>query len=137
MFVLIVGCGRLGSRLANEMSKAGHNVVVVDKNKEAFTLLTAEFTGFQVTGDGSDHEVLAEAKISNADILAAVTDDDNTNLLIAQAARELFKVPDVLARVGDPVKGALFEEIGLRILCPTKISADAFGAEILRKGRSS
>lgn len=132
MFVLIVGCGRLGSNLANELSKAGHNIVIVDRNKEAFNLLSAEFSGFQVTGDGSDQEILVEAKISEADLVAAVTDDDNANLLIAQCARELYKVADVLARVSDPVKGAVFEEMGLRVLSPTKISAAAFSQEILR-----
>ncbi|RJP26180.1 MAG: TrkA family potassium uptake protein [Candidatus Abyssobacteria bacterium SURF_5] len=134
MYALIVGCGRLGSRLANQLSRAGHNVVVVDRVKEAFNLLSAEFSGFQVTGDASDQEVLKEAKIQEADLLAAVTDDDNVNLLIAQCARELYHVPKVLARVGDPLKGAIFQEMGLHILCPTTISADAFGAEILKQG---
>jgi trk system potassium uptake protein TrkA len=135
MFVLIIGCGRLGSSLANELSRTGHNIVVVDRNREAFTLLSAEFSGFQVTGDGSDQEVLQEARVSEADIVAAVTDDDNVNLFIAQCARELYDVPDVLARVSDPLKGAIFEEMGLRVLSPTKISAQAFGRAIFKKDK--
>lgn len=136
MFVLIIGCGRLGSSLANELSKTGHNIVIVDRNREAFNLLSIEFSGFKVTGDGSDQEVLQEARVSEADIVAAVTDDDNANLFIAQCARELYQVPDVLARVSDPVKGEIFQEMGLRVLSPTRISAEAFVREITQRGRS-
>ncbi|RJP71396.1 MAG: TrkA family potassium uptake protein [Candidatus Abyssobacteria bacterium SURF_17] len=132
MFVVIIGCGRLGSRLAIEASKGGMNVVVVDKNKRAFDLLTAEFSGFQVVGDASNQEVLRSAKISDADIVAAVTDNDNVNLMVAQAAKHLFGVGKVLARVTDPLKAEIYAQLGLKVLCPATVAADAIGAEMLK-----
>lgn len=134
MFVVVVGCGRLGSHIATELSKAGNNVVVVDRSKEAFDLLSSDFSGFQVIGDATEQEVLRDARIAEADVLSAVTDNDNDNLMVAQVAKEIFGVERVLARVSDPVKGEVYQKLGLRILCPTMISAEAFETEILKEG---
>jgi trk system potassium uptake protein TrkA len=136
MFAVIVGCGRLGSRVATELSKAGDDVVVVDRDKNAFGLLPEEFGGFQVLGDATDHELLVNAKIAEADTVAAVTDNDNLNLMIAQIAKDIYGTRHVLARVGDLLKGEVFEEMGVRVLCPTKVSADAFGSALLRSERN-
>ena len=133
MFVVIVGCGRLGSHIASELSKLRHDVVVVDRSKDAFTLLSADFSGFQLLGDATEHETLRNARVSEADVVAAVTENDNANLMIAQAAREMFGVKRLLARVSDPLKGDIYRRLGLGILCPTTVSAEAFEAEILKK----
>jgi trk system potassium uptake protein TrkA len=131
MFAVIVGCGRLGSHIAIELSKAGNNVVVIDRNKDAFSLLSSDFSGFQVTGDAIDWEILKNARADEADVIAAVTDDDNVNIMVAQVAREIFGVRRVFARVGDPLKGETFSKTGLSVLSPTTVAAKAFEAEIL------
>jgi trk system potassium uptake protein TrkA len=133
VFVVIIGCGRLGSHIASELSKLRHDVVVVDRNEEAFALLSADFSGFQLVGDGTEQEILRSARVGEADVLAAVTEDDNANLMIAQAAGEIFGVKRLLARVSDPVKGDIYRGLSLGILCPTIVSAEAFEAEILQK----
>jgi trk system potassium uptake protein TrkA len=133
VFVVIVGCGRLGSHIASELSKLRHDVVVVDRSKDAFRLLSSDFSGFQLLGDATEHETLRNARVEKADVVAAVTENDNANLMIAQAAREIFGVKRLLARVSDPMKGDIYRNLGLVILCPTTVSAEAFEAEILRQ----
>jgi trk system potassium uptake protein TrkA len=132
VYVLIVGCGRLGSQIATNLSRSGSNVVVVDRNKEAFNLLSADFSGFQDVGDGTEQEVLRNAGVSDADVVAAVTDNDNANLMIAQVSKEIFGVKQVLARVGDPSKSKIYERLGVRVLSTTTVSAETFENEILR-----
>jgi trk system potassium uptake protein TrkA len=132
VFVVVLGCGRLGSHIATELSKARNNVIVVDRSKDAFDLLSSDFSGFQIIGDATEQEVLRNAKVDKADVVAAVTNNDNANLMVAQVAKEIFGVKRVLARVSDPLKGEIYEESGVRILCPTTVSAEIFESEILK-----
>ena len=125
-YVIIVGCGRLGSMLANRLSRLGCNVVVVDKEASAFQNLSIEFSGFQVTGDAAELAVLRRAKIEKADCLLAITRHDNVNLMVAQVARTVFEVPKVIARVFDPSRQEVYRQFEIETICPTRISADIF-----------
>ncbi len=99
MYVVIVGCGRVGSELAKLLSQEGHNVVVIDKEQRSFARLGHAFNGITLTGNGFDVELLKEAGIEKTDAFCAVTNGDNTNIMAAQVAKKIFKVPKVIARI--------------------------------------
>ncbi|MFZ5587707.1 MAG: potassium channel family protein [Thermodesulfobacteriota bacterium] len=124
LFIVIVGCGRLGSYLANGLSRAGHGVVVIDRRPEAFDLLSAEFSGFKVVGDAVEYAVLREARLERADLLLAAAEEDNVNLMAAQVGREVFGVKRVMARVADPAREAAYREFGIATVCPTTLAGD-------------
>jgi trk system potassium uptake protein len=125
-YIVIVGCGRLGSQLANGLSRAGHAVVVIDCNEGSFDELSPEFSGFRIGGDATRVSVLKEAKLKDADVFFAVTHDDNVNLMVAQIARKIFNVPHVLARVFDPKREKVFDQLGIETICPTSVAAEMF-----------
>jgi trk system potassium uptake protein TrkA len=127
-YIVIVGCGRLGSMLANSLSVQGHSLVVIDQREIAFDKLSADFTGFKILGDASEIAVLREAKAHKADYLFATTTEDNINLMVAQIARTIFNVPNVVARVYCPTREAIYSEFGVQTISPTKLTADAFMA---------
>lgn len=124
--IVIVGCGRLGGALANHLSSAGHNVVVIDRRDGAFDKLGPDFSGFRLIGDAVEPHTLKEAGIQKADCLFATTTGDNTNLMVAQVAKEVFNVKRVVARVFDPARELLYKEFGIETISPVKLSADAF-----------
>ena len=125
-YIVIVGCGRLGSQLANRLSRDGHSVVVIDRNESAFADLSPDFSGFQVGGDATRISVLKEAKSSSADVLIATTHEDNVNLMVAQVARRIFGVPHVMARVFDPKREEVYAQLGIDTICPTSVAARMF-----------
>lgn len=125
-FVVIVGCGRLGSLLAGEISRAGSKVVIIDRREDAFILLPPEFSGFHVGGDAVEQELLRAIGLKQADCLIAVTEKDTTNLMVAQVAKHIFAVPRVLARVYDPRRTRIYRQDGIEIISPTRLMADAF-----------
>ena len=129
-YIIIVGCGRLGSLLAGRLSQAGHSVVVVDRQEAAFDKVALGFSGFKITGDAAELAVLRQAKIERANILLAVTDHDNLNLMVAQVAHTVFQVPRVLARVFDPTREAVYRQFGIETISPTQLSAEAFLAAL-------
>ena len=102
MHVIIVGCGRVGASTAAELARAGHDVVVIDRDPDAFRLLPVNFSGRTVVGTGFDREVLESAGIREADALVASASGDNTNAVAARIAKEIYRVPDVVARIFDP-----------------------------------
>ena len=125
-YVIVVGCGRLGSLLANRLSSMGSSVVVIDREEAAFENLSTEFSGFRVTGDAAELAVLRQARIDKAECLLAITSHDNVNLMVAQVAQTVFDVPQVMARVNDPSREAVYREFGVETICPTNLSAAAF-----------
>jgi trk system potassium uptake protein TrkA len=131
-YIIIVGCGRLGALLANQLSRAGHSLVVIDRRQEAFAQLSSEFSGFQLHNDAAELEALRLAKIDRADCLLATTDNDNLNLMVAQIARFVFNVPTVIARVYDPAYESIYHELGIEIVSPTQLSGDAFTQMLAR-----
>jgi trk system potassium uptake protein TrkA len=125
-YIIIVGCGRLGSLLASTLSNQGTSVVVIDNDESTFDSLSLEFSGFQILGDAAELAVLRAAKIDQADCLLAVTGNDNLNLMVAQLAKILFEVPMVLVRLIDPDREAIYQDFGLVTISPTKLAAQAF-----------
>jgi trk system potassium uptake protein TrkA len=111
--VVVVGCGRVGAGLAVALAEAGDVVAVVDKDAKAFERLGEAFPGQTVEGIGFDRDVLELAGIARADALVAVTSGDNSNVVAARVAREAYRVPRVIARIHDPRRAALYEELGI------------------------
>jgi trk system potassium uptake protein TrkA len=123
-YIVIVGCGRLGSHLANRLSRDGHAVVVIDHNAATFDDLSPDFSGFRVEGDATRIAVLREAKLQKADVFIAATHEDNVNLMVVQVARKIFHVPQVLARVFDPRRERVYARLGIDTICPTSVGAE-------------
>ena len=125
-YIVIVGCGRLGSILANGLSNEGHLVVVIDRDESTFESLSPDFSGFRVEGDATQMAALREAKLDKADVFIATTHEDNINLMVAQIARKIFNVPHVLARVFDPRREQVYAQLGIETICPTSVAAEMF-----------
>jgi trk system potassium uptake protein TrkA len=119
MKLVIVGCGRVGAMAAVALSKAGNQVTVVDSNRRAFDRLGSDFKGEMVLGNGIDEDVLRQAGIESADGFASLTNGDNRNIMAAQIALQIFKVPRVITRIYDPMREAVYRELGLSTVCPT------------------
>jgi trk system potassium uptake protein TrkA len=120
MKIIIVGCGRMGSELSNQLSGDGHDVTVVDKDPRTFYRLDPSFKGTTVTGHGFDREVLIRAGIERSDALAAVTAGDNTNIITARVAHMVFNVPSVVARLYDPRRAEIYQRLGLQTVSSTR-----------------
>lgn len=123
MLVLILGCGRVGARLANTLDAEGHDVRIIDANAEAFRRLAPEFRGMTIVGQGIDDDVLRKAGIESADVFAAVTNDDNTNIMASQIAKVIHDVPRVITRIYDPSREETYNTLGLETVCPTELGA--------------
>lgn len=119
-----MGCGRVGATVAGRLRDEGHEVTVLDLDRQAFRRLPDGFDGQRVIGSGTDERVLRRAGIERADAFFAVTQGDNRNLFAAQMAKHMFGVRDVVVRVYDPLRCELFRELGLNTFSPTDISAD-------------
>lgn len=126
MHVVIMGCGRVGARLAKLLLKAGHEVTVLDKDAGAFSRLGSAFEGATVVGDGTDMTVLQKAGIERADAFAAVTQGDNRNIMASQVAKHIYNVPRVVTRIYDPIRQDTFKTLGLEAISPTVIGASVF-----------
>ncbi len=124
--IVIVGCGRLGGALANQLCGQGHNVVVVDRRAGSFDKLAVDFSGFKLIGDAVELRVLKTAIGNHTDYLFATTTRDSTNLMVAQIGQYVFRVPHVVARVFDPAREAIYRDFGIQTISPTKLSANAF-----------
>ena len=137
MNILIVGCGRVGRRLVHVLERLGHDVSVLDEDAANLALLNElepPFSGMAVAGVPIDGDVLRSAGIEACDAVAAVTKDDNINLMVAQIARDLFGVKHVIARVAEPSRKEVYtERFGLRIVCGTNLTAQGLLAGILQE----
>lgn len=125
-YIVIVGCGRLGSYLANQLSRDGDSVVVIDRSESAFSGLSSDFSGFHILGDATHMQVLKKAEVEKADVFISTTDEDNVNVMAAQVARKIFGVPQVLAIVLDPKREHAFDHLGIEVICTTSLSAQVF-----------
>jgi len=123
--VLIVGCGRVGSRLASELDEEGHEVTIVDRDPGSFSraasreALSQDFKGNFLVGDGTEADLLRRAGIEEADSFVAVTEGDNRNIMAAQIAKQIYKVPRVVCRIYDPIREEAYRKLGLEVFCPT------------------
>ncbi len=119
MKIIIIGCGRMGSGLAHDLSLRGHTITVIDRDPSAFERLGPSFKGRTIAGVGFDRDVLLQAKIERTDALAAVTSSDEANAVIARLASQVFRVPRVVARLYDPRKAEIYHRLGLQTIDPT------------------
>ena len=124
MHVVIMGCGRVGSTLAQSLEHRGHSVAVIDVNPDAFRRLGGEFSGHTVTGVGFDRDVLVDAGIERADAFAAVSSGDNSNIISARVARETFGVQRVVARIYDAKRAEVYERLGIPTVATVRWTAD-------------
>jgi trk system potassium uptake protein TrkA len=133
MKIIVFGCGRVGAYLATCLSQAGHRVTVIDRNPRAFKMLGDEFTGDTIMGLGIDEDVLRRAGIEGTEAFAAVTDGDNTNIMSCLIAKEVFGVPMVVARINDPGREKIYNELGLITICPTTAGAQTILGLLTKK----
>lgn len=119
-----MGCGRVGSTLAINLSAMGHSVAVIDQDPSAFARLPEDFPGQQVTGVGFDHDALVQAGIEDAYGFAAVSSGDNSNIIAARVVRETFGVTNVVTRIYDPTRAEIYERLGIATVPTVKWTAD-------------
>ena len=134
MNILIVGCGKVGAHLADYLDSMGHAVSVVDRDARSFDQLEDGFSGFTVQGVPIDQEVLRRAGILGCDAVAALSQDDNVNIMVAQLAREVFHVQKVITRIYDPDRKDVFSHFGLATICPTDLTVDAVYSMLMDTG---
>jgi len=120
--IIIIGCGRLGANLANTLSDDEKSIVIIDKNKDSFRKLSSSFGGIILTGDATEISVLSEAEIEKATAVISVTNNDNTNIMVAQLAKELFQIGQVVARLYDPERECVYREFNIDTICPAVLS---------------
>lgn len=125
-YIIIIGCGRLGRLLAHRYSVKGDSIVMIDKEERAFQNLSSDFSGFTIEGDATEISILQSAKIEKADILLAVTNNDNINLMVSQIGKNIYKIKTVIARVKNPVREVVFNNLNIKTICPTLLAADEF-----------
>lgn len=124
MYFIIAGCMTIGASLAQILSEENHDVVVIDSDPKNLEALGSGFNGVTITGMPMDEDVLRNAGIEQADALAAVTRDDNMNVMIAQVAQNLFHVPKVITRLYSPERELVFREMGMTTVCPTSLAVN-------------
>jgi trk system potassium uptake protein TrkA len=117
---IVVGCGRVGSTVARTLAEEGWDVTAVDETETALARLGERWRGGFVVGHGMDVAVLREAGIESAEAVVVATDGDNTNIVVAQVAREMFDVKCVVVRLLDPARADFYAERGLDVVCPTR-----------------
>lgn len=114
MHIIVIGCGRVGSELANRLSAEGHSIAIIDKSERSFRRLPEKFTGKTVVGFGFDRDHLLQAGVLHADAVAAVTSGDNSNILSARIAKETFAIKNVVARIYDPRRAVIYQRLGIQ-----------------------
>ena len=129
--VIVVGCGRVGSQLASMLSDNGANVCVIDLKADAFANLGRNFNGSTVQGVGFDEDTLVKAGVDECDVMAAVTQSDNANLMCAEVASRLFGVPHVIARLYNPDHERAYMQLGIDYACGTSLVAEDIFSKVV------
>jgi trk system potassium uptake protein TrkA len=132
--VVIMGCGRVGSTLARALEDRGHSVAVIDNNPDAFRRLGPGFSGEKITGFGFDQKVLEAADIAGAGGFAAVSSGDNSNIISARVAREMFGIDNVVARIYDPGRAEVYQRLGIPTVATVRWTADQILRRLLPHG---
>ena len=130
MNIIVVGCGRVGSHLATLLSEDGHNVSVIDRVADAFKNLGHDFNGRTVKGIGFDEDALMLAGVDDCDVLAAVTSNDNANLMIAEVARRIYGVSHVITRLYEARREKTYAQLGIDFSCGTTLVAEDIFSKI-------
>ncbi|MFF8386158.1 potassium channel family protein [Streptomyces kanasensis] len=134
MHIVIMGCGRVGAALAQTLEQQGHTVAVVDQDPTAFRRLGSGFGGRRVTGVGFDQDTLREAGIEEAGAFAAVSSGDNSNIIAARVAREMFGIENVAARIYDPRRAEVYQRLGIPTVATVRWTADQMLRRLLPAG---
>lgn len=129
---IIIGCGRLGSSMANKCSLEGKNIVVLDKDPDSFDRLSENFGGVTFTCDVTDLQSLEEAHIDFAKEVIITTGDDNVNIFLAHISRKLYNVPEIYVRLDNPENEVLLKGMSIKAIYPLELSFDKFN--LLRGG---
>jgi trk system potassium uptake protein len=132
--VVIMGCGRVGSALARSLEEGDHSVAVIDREAAAFRRLSPDFQGRTVTGVGFDRDTLVEAGIERAHGFAAVSSGDNSNIIAARVARETFGIDNVVARIYDARRAAVYQKLGIPTVATVRWTADQVLRRLLPQG---
>ena len=132
-----MGCGRVGSALARTLEALGHSVAIIDRDAAAFRRLSADFTGQQITGVGFDRDTLQEAGIERAHAFAAVSSGDNSNIIAARVARETFGLDNVVARIYDGNRAAVYQKLGIPTVATVRWTADQVIRRLLPEGEDT
>ncbi|BFO16023.1 hypothetical protein SHKM778_24110 [Streptomyces sp. KM77-8] len=136
MHIVIMGCGRVGSALAQTLEEQGHTVAVIDRDPTAFRRLGSSFGGRRVTGIGFDQDTLREAGIEDAGAFAAVSSGDNSNIIAARVAREMFGIENVAARIYDPRRAEVYQRLGIPTVATVRWTADQMLRRLLPRAPS-
>jgi len=128
MHIVIIGCGKLGSNLAKGLSDEGNDICIIDRNGDKLNSLGSGFNGKRIKGIEFDSDKLIEAGVNEADVLLAVTSDDNINITVSLIAEKIFHVPNIIARVNDPQKNDIYNQLGINTINPIQ-----YEIEMLRK----
>ncbi|MFC1942074.1 potassium channel family protein [Chloroflexota bacterium] len=123
MKILIMGCGRVGARLATMLDEGGHIVTVMDNDTYSFRRLPPTFGGTALYGQGLNEEALKKAGIEEVDVFMALTQGDNRNVMSCQIAKHIFNVSRVICRIYDPLREEMYSVLGLETISPTKVFA--------------
>jgi trk system potassium uptake protein len=137
MRAIVIGCGRVGSQVAKNLDDEGWDVVAIDENEEVLNRLGEMWEGGFLVGHGMDIDLLRQAGIEDADAVVISTNGDNTNLVVGQIAQRRFNVPMVIVRILDPARAALYEELGLNIICPTKTAIETLTERVLESAEKA
>lgn len=132
-YTIIIGCGRLGASLANELSDENEDVLVIDRDKLSFRKLSPAYGGLTLIGDATDYKVLEEAQISKATTVVVVTNKDNTNVMIAQMIKCYHTVDHVVIRLYDPERVDVYNEQGISTISPLLLSKAEVSKRINQK----
>lgn len=124
--IVIVGAGKFGSYLANSLSTKGRDVVIIDKNQEAINEISDSFVGLTLTGDASELAVLEEAEITKAAQAIIVTDNDNTNIFLANICNKIFNVPKIVLRQSSGDKAGLLAGYNFEVIYPFNLSVQEY-----------
>lgn len=124
MQAIIVGCGRVGSKVAKKLARSGWEVTAIDEAEEALGRLGEDWPGGFIVGHGMDVKVLHEAGIEDADAVVVATNGDNTNIVVGQVAQKRYGIDCTVVRILDPARAEVYATLGLRVVCPTSSAID-------------
>lgn len=125
MYIVIVGCGKIGSIVARELANQNHNISVVERDGEKLASLGGGFNGFVTKGIEFDHDNLVAAGIEKADAVLAMTEDDNINITVALVATQIFGVKRVIAQVNEPARRHVYDALEIEVISPVRMGVNA------------
>ncbi|WP_051592720.1 potassium channel family protein [Thomasclavelia saccharogumia] len=132
--IVIIGCGRLGASLANSLYEQGRQVIIIDKNEDAFRKLNSSFGGLTLVGDATNLDVFKQLEVDKNTIFIVVTNNDNINIMVSQMARELYCLDNIICRLYDPQRECVYDEFHINTICPTYLSVHEIQSILNQKG---